>query len=135
MLLWTLKSFVGEDKVKIVKSWCEAQTDDVWGAFVFHLKYLAGVPPARWVRPWVALLHGGKRTRKAGCVGLVELIFEVGNIQYRPLGYFSGKMEFTILFFAIENGGEFEPSTACRIAKERIAIIKADKERAREFRL
>jgi hypothetical protein len=69
MLLWTLKSFVGEDKVKIVKSWCEGQPDDVWGAFVFHLKYLAGVPPARWFdlgRPCYTAARGREKRDALG---------------------------------------------------------------------
>lgn len=63
----------------------------------------------------------------------MEIRFEVNNIQYRPLGYFSGELEFTILFFAEERGGAFDPPTACEIAKGNKVIIDADKERAREF--
>lgn len=135
MNLWKLNGFIDQSGENIVRQWCDAKDYDVWNAFVAHLTFLSGQMPDKWVRPWVGKLVGGKRTRKTGCVGLYELIFEVGNVQYRPLGYFSGHMEFTILFFAEERGGEFDPPNACKTAKERKALIDANKERAREFRL
>jgi hypothetical protein len=135
MDLWKLKGYVKDSGINVVKEWCDGASDDVWEAFVGHLSYLADQPPERWVFPWTRLLRGGKRGKKKGCSGLLELRFEVGNIPYRPIGYFSGKMEFTLLFFAIENGGEFVPPDACERAKQRKAEIDADKERAREFRL
>ena len=135
MNLWKIKGFVDLSGENIVKRWCDAADYDVWIAFVTHLKFLSGQLPNRWVRPWVGKLAGGKRNRKTGCAGLIELRFDVGNVEYRPLGYFSGKMEFTILFFAEERDGDFDPPNACQTAKERKALIDANKERAREFRL
>jgi hypothetical protein len=89
--------------------------------------------PDKWKRPWVGTLSGGKKSRKRGCAGLFEFRFEVNNVQYRPLAYYSGEMEFTLLFFAEERGSEFDPPNACEIAKNRRALIEADKDRSREF--
>jgi hypothetical protein len=133
MKLWKLKGYITSRGANIVNEWCANVADEVWMAFAFNMDYLAGQPIQNWKRPWSAVLGGSKRGRKKGCSGLVEIIFEVGNVQYRPLGYFSGNSEFTFVFFAEERGDEFDPPTACAIAKSHIAIIEADKERAREF--
>jgi len=130
---WKLKTFVENDGQSTVKRWCDTSDDIVWLAFETHLDYLCGQLPDKWKRPWVGTLSGGKRKRKTGCAGLFELIFEVNNVQYRPLGYYSGKMEFTILFFAEERGGDFDPPNACEIAKNRRALIESNKDRVREF--
>src|SRR5258708_32840712 len=101
---WQIKSYVNSKNVLIVKEWFDSVSFAVWTAFDTHFKFLAGQPPVNWKRPYVSVLSGGKRTRKTGCAGLVELRFDYGNVEYRPLGYFSGQMEFTIVFFAIEKG-------------------------------
>ena len=132
---WKLKSYVTSKNELLVKEWCDDVPFVVWNTFETHLKFLVGQPPAFWKRPYVSVLSGGKRTRKTGCAGLVELRFNYGNVEYRPLGYFSGQMEFTIVFFAIEKGSAFEPKTACKVAKERILKIANNKELTREFDL
>lgn len=126
MSLWTLKSYVGRDGVKVVKAWCDSVDDTVWLAFAFHMDYLCGQAADKWGRPWAEKLHGE-------CAKLVEIIFEVHNVQHRPLGFFSGEMEFTILFFATEVNDRFEPPTACEIAQRRKAEVEADRSRASEF--
>lgn len=126
MTLWKLKTYTTGRGEKIVKEWCKSVDETVWLAFAFHMDYLCGQTVGKWGRPWAEKLHGK-------CAGLVEIIFEVGNTQYRPLGYFSDAMEFTILFFATEVGDEFEPRAACEIAKRRRAEIEADRRRASEF--
>jgi len=133
MNLWTFKSFVDGNGVKIVRQWCDEADDAVWEAFVTHCEYLAPRAITAWVMPYTRILGGGKRSKK-NCTGLVEFRFDVGKVEYRPLGYYSGDMEFTFVFFAEERGGEFVPSRACEIAKQRIALIASDGSRASEFR-
>lgn len=84
--------------------------------------------------PYTRILRGGKRSKK-NCTGLVEFRFDCGNVEYRPLGFYSGDREFTFLVFAEERGGAFVPPDACQIAKERMAVIENDRSREREFRL
>lgn len=134
MSQWAWKSYVKDPKGKtLVQEWCEEVDKFVWTEFKTSIKFLDGQPPANWKRPFVSVLTGGKRGRKTGCVGLVEIRFEVKNVQYRPLGYFSDELEFTFLLFAKEVGSEFEPLLACKIAKTRIEEITVDKEKVREF--
>jgi hypothetical protein len=111
----------------LVREWYDEQDESVQAAFETALKFLSQQPPAWWDRPRVGKL-------RKECKGLIEIIFEVGNVQHRPIGYYSGKLEFTIVAFATERGGRFDPVNVCETAKKRIAIIEADKERAREFR-
>lgn len=133
MNLWKLKDFTTLSGRHITAEWCKDVDDIVWLGFALHMDYLCDQPRSNWVFPYVRQLSGGKKKKKKGCAGLYELRFDVGNVEYRPLGYFTGEWEFTILFFAEERGDEFVPPNACETAKKRQAVIDADKERAREF--
>jgi|SRR5215213_2247937 len=117
---WQLKAYrrFGSEK-SIAREWYHEVGYEVWAVFAWHMDYLCGQTADKWSRPWAGKLHGSKRPSRKGCSGLFEIIFEVDNVQYRPLGYFSGRMEFTFLFFAKEAGDEFEPPTACEIAQRR----------------
>ncbi len=134
MSQWAWKSYVkGSKGATLVQEWFREVDKFVWTEFEASIRFLDGQPPANWTRPFVSVLKGGKRGRKTGCIGLVEIRFEVKNVQYRPLGYFSDELEFTILFFAKEVGNAFVPLAACNIAKTRIEKMKENKEKAREF--
>ena len=125
---WKLKGYLTNQGENVVSEWCRSVEDDEWLAFAFNMDYLCGQPANRWGRPWAEKLHGE-------CKGLVEIIFEVRNIQHRPLGYYSGEMEFTLLFFATEVNNRFEPITACEIANRRRSDIETGRRRASVFRI
>lgn len=127
MKLWTLKSFVLSDGVtKLVEQWLAEQDVSVQLAFITRLRYLQGLPANGWDRPYVGQL-------RRECKGLFEIVLKVNKVQYRPIGYFSGRMEFTILAFAIEKGSKFEPLNVCEQAFNRKALIEENEERASEF--
>jgi hypothetical protein len=127
MVSWKWKSYRQNAKARVlVFEWLEAQTLFVKEEFRASIRFLDGQPPQNWRRPFVAPLSGGKKQKATGCNGLFEIRFEVNKVQYRPLGYFSGKCEFTIVYFAEERGGKFDPPTACEVAKKRIKEIDAD---------
>ena|SRR5207253_3202500 len=128
MSLWTLKSFVLPDRRLLVSAWYEAQDEKVQAAFETTLKFLSNQPPAVWERPRVGKL-------RKECKGFYEIRFEVNNVQHRPIGYYSGRLEFTIIAFAVEKGGKFDPLNICVTAKNRKAIIDDNKKRAHEFHL
>lgn len=131
---WRFKGFIDGSGTNIVRKWCDDADDAVWEAFVAHCEYLGPRPITDWVMPYTRILRGGKRSKK-NCTGLVEFRFDCGNVEYRPLGFYSGDREFTFLVFAEERGGAFVPPDACQIAKERMAVIENDRSREREFRL
>ena len=69
--------------------------------------------------------------RKQGlCHGeqLIELIIKVGNVQYRPIGWYGPEdRTVTLLLGAIERGNDFEPRNACEQAVNRKRLILADR--------
>jgi len=126
MYQWVWKNYITSQGNGIVKEWYESIDKFVWLEFRAMLEHLDGQPPVNWVRPYVGTL-------KKECSGLFEIRFDVGNVQYRPIGYYSGEMEFTILFFAIEKDSKFVPLAACKIAQKRKKDIENGKEKANEF--
>jgi hypothetical protein len=129
---WTLKALVDRrspeaPKSTIVKGWFEGQYDDVQQAFLTRMKFLAGLPKDGWDRPYVGQLRHGE------CKGLFEIVISVVDVEHRPLGYFSGEMEFTIVAFATERDGKFDPKSVCATAKKLIQAIAKGEEHVRIF--
>jgi len=71
--------------------------------------------------------------RHGDCKALFEIVISVANAEHRPIGYFSGKQEFTIVAFAVERDGSFDPKSVCGAAKKLIQAIKEGKEHVRIF--
>jgi hypothetical protein len=118
MKLWRLKSFTLPDcKTPLVKEWFVMQSEDVQAAFLVRMKDLQRRPGNGWDRPNVGQLRGK-------CKGLFEIVLKVNKVQHRPLGYFSGKMEFTFLAFATERDGKFNPPDVCKTAQNRKSLIE-----------
>jgi hypothetical protein len=124
--MWKIKAFTADFKRTIVQEWFLKQDEAVQNAFEVRLKFVIAQPPEIWQRPYVGTL-------RKECKGLHEIRFEVGNVQYRPVGYFSGEKGFTILVIAEERGGKFDPKNTCDTAKKRKAMIERNEEYAREF--
>jgi hypothetical protein len=127
--MWTLKSFTNPDSKTIVGLWYAAQSEDVKTAFRTRMKFLIPLGENGWDRPQVGQLRHGD------CKGLYEIVLKVNKVQHRPIGYFSGKMEFTFLAFATERDNTFEPPNVCTTAKQRLDLIRKDNKRVREFRI
>jgi len=124
--MWRLKAFTANFRKTIVTEWHAAQEDDVQAAFEIRLKFLRAQPPIVWQRPYIGKL-------RKECKGLYEIRFEVNNVQHRPIGYYSGEHEFTILAFATERDGQFDPLEICTTARWRKSLIERDRRHAREF--
>lgn len=129
MALWKLKGLVDRRTVNqtVVDQWYRSQTEGVQVAFVTRMKFLRGLPGDGWDRPYVGQL------RWKECKGLYEIVISVSEAEHRPIGYFSGEKEFTIVTFATERDGKFEPKTVCASAKRLIERIRAGQERVRDF--
>lgn len=83
------------------------------------MKDLIKRPGNGWNRPDVGQL-------RRECIGLYEIVLKVDKVQHRPIGYYSGKEEFTFVAFAIEKDGKFVPKNVCDTAFKRIELIKTD---------
>ena len=127
--MWKLRSFVLPNGKSLVSEWYAAQSEEVQEAFLARMKFLFGLSGNGWGRPYVGQL------RWASCKGLFEIVISVNGVEHRPIGYFSGKMEFTFLGFATERDGKFDPLTVCDVAQKRKDIIHSNKERSREFKV
>jgi Phage derived protein Gp49-like (DUF891) len=104
---WTFRSYVSPDGEDLVASWYQAQSPTVQAKFDRRLHDLRQMAPHEWREPFTKQLEGN-------CDGLVELRFKADRVQHRPLGFYGPvRMEFTIIFFAIEKGSRFEPADAC----------------------
>ena len=107
---WTFRSYVALNGDVEVYRWHQGQGPRVQGKFDRRLHDLQQMAPNEWREPFTKQLEGD-------CDGLVEIRFLADNVQHRPLGFYGpGRLEFTILFFAIERGDRFEPQDACAIA-------------------
>jgi hypothetical protein len=76
------------------------------------MRYLQQQPRELWTRPYFDTLGGE-------CQGLGELRLPWMNVQYRPIGFASGEMEYTWLFVAEERNGNFVPRNTCTICQAR----------------
>jgi hypothetical protein len=125
--MWKTRSFIQSNGKTLISEWYAAQSEEVQEAFLGRMKFLRGLPSNGWKRPYVGQLRHGS------CKGLFEIVISVSGVEHRPVGFFSGEMEFTFLAFATERDGKFDPIMTCNVAQKRKDIILNDKERSREF--
>lgn len=111
-VLWTFRCYRSPDGTDEIKSWYDGESRKVQAKFFSRLRSLARLPVEEWNENFYKKLRGD-------CAGLGEIKFFADNVQHRPLGYRSGKNEFTILFCATEKGGKFVPLSACARALAR----------------
>jgi hypothetical protein len=124
---WAFGSFVGPDGVSTVESWYNAQLPTVCAAFDTAIRYLQDQPPGNWVRPYVGILS-------RECSGLVEIRFTVEKVRHRPIGFYGpGRMQFTILDFAIEKDRKFVPPTVCKTALRKKSEVIRDPKLLTEY--
>jgi hypothetical protein len=113
-----------EPKETVLKIWFEGQTEDVQAAFLVIMKHLIPLRGNAWGRPYVGQL-------RRECKGLYEIVVSMPDIEHRPIGYFSGRMEFTFLAFATERDGKLVPNSVCETAHRFIRLIDEGKEHVR----
>jgi hypothetical protein len=121
---WTFRCYLTERGIDVIDELYSGQPEALQAKFDTRLRYLRQHPRSDWVRPYFDTL-----SRK--CAGLGEIRFEWNKVQYRPIGFASGEMEFTLVFVAQEHGKRFVPATTCQISQNRKAEVLADRKRAR----
>jgi len=113
----SIKGFKFDDGVELIRDWYRTAHAKVKATFDVRIKYLTQRKPQDWKLPYYYRLHGE-------CAGLSEIRFKANGAQHRPIGFFSGDNEFTILVFATEKGGKLAPKSSCKTAQERKKLIK-----------
>ena len=125
--MWTFRTYVGPTGVEAVKDWYARQSAKVQAGFDNRVANLRQMRPEEWRAPYSKQLDGE-------CDGLVELRFKADRVQRRPLGFFGPqRMEFTLLFFAIEKDGTFVPRDACQQALRRRDVVLFDPDASAVF--
>jgi hypothetical protein len=120
---WTIRCYVSVHGNDEIGAWYDSQRPTVQAKFVSRLRFLAQTPRAGWRREPFDLLHGE-------CEGLGEIRFSADKVQYRPLGFFSPGMVFTLVLCPTKKGKKFEPKSSCAIALKRKKEIQADVRRS-----
>lgn len=112
-VIWTFRSYVSPAGRDQIEKWYAAQSDAAQAAFDAVLDYLGQREREKWRRPEFDQLGG--RYRDLG-----ELRFDVGNVEYRPLGFFGPvRAAFTILVGATKKGKIYDPRDALETALKR----------------
>lgn len=111
-MVWTFLDFVDARGVNQIKAWLDSVPAKVKAKFNTRLQYLRNEKVLSDA-PYTKMLKGEGD-------GLMEIIFEVFNVQYRPLAFYGpGNHEITILFPAEERSGRFVPRGTVRTAQRR----------------
>ncbi|MDQ6702843.1 MAG: hypothetical protein M3Z96_06905 [Pseudomonadota bacterium] len=113
-----------ERGIDVIDEWYKTQPEPLQAKFDTRVRYLQQHPRSDWVRPRFDTL--GKK-----CAGLGEIRFEWKKVQYPPIGFASGEMEFTLVFVAQEHSKRFVPPTTCQISQKRKTEVLADRNHAR----
>jgi len=107
-----IKSFVSSGGRHLVDDWLNGQRAVVRAAFLNIMTALRDQPRSEWTRPDYGVL-------RRDCQGFGEVRFKVQNVEHRPIGFFLGDEVFVLVVFATERDSQFDPPTACEIARKR----------------
>jgi hypothetical protein len=122
---WTFCDFRSERGENAIRSWTDGPGRPAKARLNALLRNLEVLERAFTRADKVGLL------RKGGpCHGqnFIELIIRVGNVQYRPIGWYGpDNRTVTLLVGATERDGEFEPRNACEQAVNRKWLIQGDR--------
>lgn len=119
---WTFLDFVDENGVNQIKAWADSLPPRVKAKFNKRVGMLQLLEVLE--EPYTTILTG------RDCDGLMEVKFQWGGVQYRPLAcYGPGHREVTLLIGATKRGRRFEPGKACAIARQRCEAAHNNRER------
>jgi hypothetical protein len=125
MASWVFRCYLDPTGIDVIDAWYQAQPENLQAKFDTRLRFLRQQERHNWIRPYFDTLAGE-------CAGLGELRFEFKNVQYRILGFASGKMEYIWVFVAKEVARRFVPKRACGQALKRKAEVETDRRRSRD---
>jgi hypothetical protein len=120
---WRFRCYLKKDGIDVIDEWYRLQPEALQAKFDTRMRYLQQQPRDAWKRPYFDTLGGA-------CAGLGEVRFEWKNVQYRPIGFASGEMEFTLVFVAEEHEDKFVPRRTCKVSQDRKTETQLDRDRA-----
>jgi hypothetical protein len=126
--LWRFRGFKSESGEELIRKWYRDASGDKRAKFTVTMKFLDERQQSEWGTP-----RQSPRFKQLSGVltGYGEIRFFADKVQQRPIGRFTAKGEFTILFFAIEVGNKLRPKETelKKILDERKSLISANKEK------
>jgi hypothetical protein len=122
MYRWTIRAYQEADGRRPIEEWYEAQPEALQARFDTRIFYLSQQPFRNWVKPHFVPLKGNY-------TGLGEVAFKFENVAYRPLGFFSDLMEFTLVAVPKKKGTSFEPRDAGDLGLFRASQVRLSKEK------
>lgn len=126
MARWIIKCY-GNERRNLFDEQYRDQDVTVRAEFRAVLNALRDQPMEGWCRPDFDRLSGQYSE-------LGKLRFKVSNVQHRPLGFFGPQQnEFTLLIWATERDGKFNPAGIQDTALERIKRIGDGRAKVYEF--
>lgn len=118
---WTFYDFRNDRDENEISRWTSGPGKPAKARLNALVRHLSVVTRAFTREDKVGLL------RKAGpCHGedLIELIIRIGNVQFRPIGWYGpDHRTVTLLVGATERDGTFEPRNACEQAVNRKRLV------------
>jgi len=120
MVHWAFRELVGAESVGVITSWLKTvqplkRQKKVRQTLSARLIGMEPLNQAQWPDSWT--------TRLAGYQKILELRFEVWNVQYRPLFFFGlERSTLTFVFPALEVSDDFVP----RDAPDRAEALRQD---------
>ena len=112
----------------LIKEWYVHQSAQIKAKFDTTMKFLNERPRHEWGKP---AQKPRFRVLTNDLQDFCEIRFFADNVQRRPIGFFSGDKEFTILEFAIEKGDKLhpKPKVLLKILNQRMELVQRDKGR------
>ena len=121
-MTWTFRDYVDRRGRNAIKEWLGTVPSEVkvkLNARLQHLRDEKVLMDTRFT----------EKLKGQGAEGLMEIKFEVGNVQYRPLAFYGPNPgEITIVFPAEERNDRFVPPGAVGTAQRRRHEVIADPE-------
>jgi hypothetical protein len=124
MAEWVFRCFLSTHGRDLIDQWIEDLPKKARARFFDVITALRDQPRDLWTRPDFAPL-------RPPCGGLGEIRFDCAGVEYRALGFFASEVGvFTLVYGAIEKGGEFKPPDTCKTAQQRKKLALAHRERS-----
>jgi len=126
--VWTFRGFKSAKGERLIRDKYKNASPEWKAGFSVTMKFLDERQESEWGKP-----NQKPRFKLLSneLSGYGEIRFFADNVQQRPIGKFTGRREFTILYFAVEVGNKLSPKPKIlrSILDERMGLISTNTEK------
>jgi Phage derived protein Gp49-like (DUF891) len=127
----TFRCYISDDGVDQIRVWFDAQNDTVQADLVAVIETLEAITNRdRWPVSCFKELENRKGSQ---CEGLVELILEADDVQYRIFGFSGPRDDDFTMLLPLRKNEDPTYKRSCEEAQRRKAEVANDWNRAREW--